>query len=435
VLPADSCSLRRFITRRLHTAPNAGRDTCGNALFCDVVLEHFLRQKMKSIFWGALIFLLWTAIPAYTQVLLLDRVYEHIRKNELESARSAIDIAVTHETTVNDPRSWYYKGFVYKDLFKLNPSANSAYRETALNAFRKSMQLDTRKRYLSECTQGINYLLTTYYNEGVEFFNQKQYEKAIASFQHYITHRKSDKPDEQFKEAVSQIGYAYFIAGNLPEARRYYEQAIQLNYANPYVYDDLATIYLQTRNEELAARIIETGRAKFPENPGLRVTEINWLLTRGEYGRAEKLAEEYLQLEPGNIEVMLVAGTIYGKIPAADKAAKDQYFAKRKAMYQRVLAIDPGHFAANLNLGVTLYNRAVDLINDQTQQYDIDIVAFHELLTTCTELFKEALPYVTKANSLSPANVTTLKALEGIYYNLNEREKSLAIREQIKSLH
>jgi tetratricopeptide (TPR) repeat protein len=98
-----------------------------------------------------------------------------------------------------------------------------------------------------------------------------------------------------------------------------------------------------------------------------------------------------------------------------------------------VLAQDPDNPVANYNMAITLYNKAVDLI-EPTQNYDLDIMAFHAKLETITRLFQEALPYAEKASRLAPTNRNALKALQGIYYFLNEKEKSSHVGRMIEQL-
>ena len=98
----------------------------------------------------------------------------------------------------------------------------------------------------------------------------------------------------------------------------------------------------------------------------------------------------------------------------------------------RFSRVQPDSFAANYNLGITLYNRAVDLVKEQ--DYDLDIVRLYEILEKVSGLFREAKPYVEKAYRLAPGNLNAMRALEGIYYNLNEKEKSRQIRATINEM-
>jgi tetratricopeptide (TPR) repeat protein len=177
----------------------------------------------------------------------------------------------------------------------------------------------------------------------------------------------------------------------------------------------------------------------------LRIAEINALLALNELVKAESLVEKLLVTEPKNVDALLVAGTLYGKISQADStqseaksnaqilARQESTFNRRKTIYQRVLTLQPDNFTANYNLGIILYNRSIDLV--KSQNFDVDAIKLHSILEKTTAFFKEALPYMNKANQLAPNDKNTMMALEGIYYNLNEKEKSAQMRVKIDSLN
>lgn len=375
---------------------------------------------------------------AHSQVLMVDKAYDYLLKNNPQKALEAIDVASAHEITSKDPRTWYLKGFIYKELYKKNSGDTLAtpedLRKRALEALNKSIGLDTKGTHTKDNRALIDFLCTSYYNEAIDHFNAKAYSKALAGFKEVVAIKANQAPDNEYADALYYAGYAANQLGDKTGAQSYYEKGLTLPRQSAALYYDLATLYQEKTQHDQAAKLIEAGRKKFPDDTDLRTAEINLALATSQFAKAESLVDSYMLFDPKNIEVMLVAGTVYGKlIQAADSTGKVAYFNKRKAIYRKVLAADPENFMANYNMGITLYNRAVDLINSQS--YDLDIMQLNEVLEICTALFKEALPYVNKANRLAPNNKNTLTALEGIYYNLNEKEKSREIRSKINSMN
>jgi len=398
---------------------------------------HFLgftiqRRSMLKRYIVALLTCLLLVRAGHAQVILVDKAADYLKRNELNGAREAIDVAAKDQVTGQDPRTWHIRGFVYKELFKNSPQT-ADFRETALASLRRCGELDAKNTYTARNNAVLEYLYGTCYNEAVEQLNRKDFAKALPGFKKFIDYRAGAKPDEYYAEALYNAGYASLALGDKAAARTYYEKALAANFRNAYLYDDLAQLYAEAGEKDLALRTAEAGRQQHPDDAGLRTTEINLLLAGRQFARAEKSIEEYLRLDPANTEAMLVAGTVYEAIAQSDSTKKEVYFQKRREAYRRVLARDPDNPVANYNMAITLYNKAVDLI-EPDNNYDLDIMAFHAKLETITRLFQEALPYAEKASKLSPANRNALKALQGIYYFLNEQEKSSHVGRMIEQL-
>lgn len=79
-------------------------------------------------------------------------------------------------------------------------------------------------------------------------------------------------------------------------------------------------------------------------------------------------------------------------------------------------------FKQNLSTGIAYYNRAVTLI--QKIDYDTDALTLEQITEQCKELFKISLPYLEKCYAQDPTHKNTLIALSGIYFSLNDMEKS-----------
>ena len=367
----------------------------------------------------------------FGQTILLEKTAEYLKKNNLQSAREAIELAAKNDATKNEPRTWYLKGFVFKELYKQNPVATEN-RETAVESLQKSLSLDSKNTYATPVQVALDYLYGTYYNEAIDLLNAKQFEKALAGLQKFITFRVKSKPDEFYSEALYHAGYASYSLGKKAEAKQYYEQALQQGYKSPLLYDDLTQIYLSEQNGQKAAQTIEAGRKNFPNDATLRTSEINMYLQLKQYMKAERMIEEYLKANPKDTDAMMVAGTIYRSICETDSTKQDVYFEKQKVLYKKILAKEPENFMANYNLGVSYYNRAVPLLNDKAA--DLTITEFSKRVEYISTLILESKPYIEKAAQLSPQNVNSLKALSGIYHYLNEPEKLQQIQNKIKLL-
>jgi hypothetical protein len=373
--------------------------------------------------------LVYMNLPGFSQVLMLEKAYNHLKDNELGESLKAVEIACEHESTAADPRAWYLKGFVYKELYRVYPDSLSHYRGKALQAIVRCIRLDKKHALKSDCKAVSSFIYTSYFNDAIQHLNEGEYAKALSVFNIFTT----DSTDAYHGEALFYSGYGSLMQGKNAQAFQFFQKALQAGYQDPLIYDQLSQDYRERQLPAEAVAIIQEGRSLFPEDERLQISALNLYMTLQRYKEAEAIAEDYLLRHADDIEVMLVAGTVYEKRFQTDTTRRDEYFLKRKNIYLRVLNIDPENVLANYNMGITLYNQAVSIIN-RNDVYSMDIMDFDQLIARCANLFKEALPYVKKANELSPDNINTLKALEGIYYNLNDREKFALVREKLEVL-
>ena len=114
------------------------------------------------------------------------------------------------------------------------------------------------------------------------------------------------------------------------------------------------------------------------------------------------------------------------KVLESDRKANEKLIPRIESTYKRVLELNPDDYTANYNLGLHYYNQAVHIIREM--EYDLDIVALNDIEDKTIGLFKLALPYMEKAYKLLPNRKETLIGLQGIYFSLNEFDKSNQIK-------
>jgi len=139
-----------------------------------------------------------------------------------------------------------------------------------------------------------------------------------------------------------------------------------------------------------------------------------------------------IDLNLKKIDVYLALGGMYTNLYELNKRTNSTYWGLAKKYFQMVLDLDPDNLNGNYNVGILYYNKAVNIINGT--DYDIDLVALSDIQDTSIVLFKQSLPFMETALELEPANENTLIGLSGIYFALNEHDKSDAIKERLKKL-
>jgi tetratricopeptide (TPR) repeat protein len=151
-----------------------------------------------------------------------------------------------------------------------------------------------------------------------------------------------------------------------------------------------------------------------------------------QYKKCMSLIDPSFNVKQKQIEFDLALASTYTKIYESNRVLNKEYLPKIKEIYNNVLAKDPNNISANYNLGILYYNQAVNIIKET--DYDMDLTALIDIQDNTVSLFKESLPFMQKAYELDPKRKETLISLSGIYFSLNEIEKSNEIKEQIDQI-
>lgn len=150
------------------------------------------------------------------------------------------------------------------------------------------------------------------------------------------------------------------------------------------------------------------------------------------YRQAAMLADPKFDIKKKDIEFYLALASTYTQLYNTDKKKYAQYFDSTKNTYSYVLTLDPNNYSANYNLGVLYWNKGVDLMYDI--DYDDSLGVVFDVQDRSVELFKQSLPFAEKAYVMEPKREETLIVLSGIYYSLNEFEKSDKYKEMLDNL-
>ena len=370
----------------------------------------------------------------YAQTNKVDDAYDFLQLKDYTKARQAIDAAAAHATTQQEARTWYYRGVIYKEIYKTSEKTNprSPARDTALASYRRAMVLDKPGEFLDYNKGDIKFLATTWYNDGTAAINRKDFAAASQAFRMYLRYVAPVAPDAILPDAYFFVGYAASNLNQPDTAKVYYLKAKEAKYQQPQLYSQLASLYLRQRDTTKSLAALKEGLGRFADNKDLMVAEVNTLMAMSRVAETESKVEKLVKLYPQNVEMRLVLGTVYQKMAKMRPERKVEYFGKAKQLYQAVLQLEPNNYQANYNLGVTLFNQGVDIANSVA--YNLELEKLDKIQDQCIAYFREALPYAEKASSLNPKERTPLVALKEIYQNLNQPEKSIEIRNRLDKL-
>jgi hypothetical protein len=372
-------------------------------------------------------------------------------KTSLNNAKTSIDKAATNQKTATLPLTYALKSAIYAALAtedSVQTTSAAAY-TTAAEALKQATAADTKKensKLIDDATRRLGFYQL---NLGVAAYQSKKYLDAYKSFDSY----RQLSPDDTTAMFYSALA-ASMAAESSPQ---YYSNAIT-NYnklvttkfsRNSEVYNDLARLYLQTKDTTGALKVLGEGIAKYPTNTDLRKIQIETALRTGKQGDVLSNVQAAIANDPKNKTLYYYNGLIYNQLADADNAssAKEKNlttktplhqkaltnYAKAAELYKKALELDPNYFDANLNLGYVLVRPAIDIYNaagllpaNRQKEYDQEIAK-------ASVQFEAAKPYLLKAVELNPNSADALTNLLAYYRGKKDNANAAKIQAQINA--
>lgn len=370
-------------------------------------------------------------------------------KSKLVEAMAKIDQGLQTPEGQALASAWIIKGDVYSTrlqnelaLQQINPSTKLSGDNDALeafNAYKTAYEKPEAKKYeKEEAVDGIVPIQGHVINIGVTKYNAKEYEKAFLSFNasleaHEIlkANKKKSALDDpkDYDEQVFFTGFMASLSKRCNDAIRYYEILYKKGTDNVSVYEGLYNCKLEMKDEAGAAKILEEGRKKFPEESSLLFAEINYYLNQGKLGELTGRLEQAIKKEPDNVSLYRTLGDVYNNLFTAlledstktkeQKAGKlKEYADLAKANFKVAVEKEPNNADANYSLGALLYNET-NILAQEMNATDFNTSAgqkrYKELKSQMLVGVDEAIKYFQKAESIAPSDQSTLAALVQAY--------------------
>lgn len=392
-----------------------------------------------------------------------NKAYEQSDKDDkdcgdLAKGIEAIESATKDEKTQSWAKTWYYGGNLYfnaalsedeacKTIVK-DPLNNTL--DYYLNALKfniddpaaKSLDLENEAdqmkfvgflqnkdtRYDDQSyTQDIlgrkfPYIANGFINNGVEFFNNKNYEQALDYY------GKSVMVNSLMGRVDSLGMYNAALAAErlekYDEAIAYYTVLTQINYGGPDIFLYMANIHDRNQDTTKKMEVVRKGLEKYPNNTNLILQELSYLMATGKSEEAMASFDKAIANEPDNASLYYNRGYIFDQVTKEyDKAAAD---------YNKALKLKPDFFDAAYNVGAMYYNVGVEW-NNKATSYDIkETEKYNAATKKANEYFEKAKPALEKAHELDPADKNTMASLVKIYAILGENDKYSSMKAKLQ---
>ena len=347
----------------------------------------------------------------------IQTAWNYYKYDELDKASVAINEAAENATTSGMAKTWYYRGLIYQKMYKhekfaaLDPNPLSV----AYQSYSKALEIEPDYEFAAEINQNKLVVGNQMFGQGVEYFNAKNYEKALGSFENVL----SLSPNDTL--ATLNAAYSAERSGNKTKAKEYYNKLITMKYNDPKIYIFLGNIYKAESDTAMALTTVQKGRQAFPADNNLVIEELNIFLFAGKDAEALESLNVAIQGDPLNPSLHFAQGTVFDKLNKKPEAATS---------YKKAIEIKPDYFDAYYNLGAMYFNEAAEMANKAN---DLKSNADYEKAKVKFDAkFKEAAPYLEKALELNPTDTNTMISLKQLYARTGENEKYEKIKAKME---
>lgn len=234
----------------------------------------------------------------------------------------------------------------------------------ALAAYVKAAEVDVKGSKTKDILTGMKIAAARYFEEGMTKYNLNDVAAAavlVAKAADASAMAPLSEPDTTYHYYAGRM---YLEVEDYASAKTYLEKCIEIGYfgENGSLYPYLANAYFQLGDEAKGVETLESGFAKFPEEPNILVGLINhYIAKEGGEGKLLDLIAKAKQAMPDNVSVYRVEGNIYTRLGD---------FANAEKAYKEAITLGPNDPDAYLALGGFYIDRGAEYFNKAQETMD-----------------------------------------------------------------
>lgn len=259
--------------------------------------------------------------------------------------------------------------------------------------------------------------------------NAQEYDRALTLY------------DDLKKQNYSGEGVGYYAKNAINELEEFFgstaasktdrDTKVRLKlYSNPRdekipskrgdILKNIALILVQQGKIDQAKEALSEARLANPDDTSITLTEANIYLDLNDFVTYKKLVTEVLAKNPNDADLVYNLGVIASKTNAVEA----------ESYYKKAIEIKPDYINAYLNLAILKLDADKKIIEEMNKlsTSEKDNKRYEVLKKQRTEMFNSALPYLEKANELSPGNEDVVNTLLNVYGALEMSDKKKALK-------
>lgn len=368
--------------------------------------------------------LLLSSALSFSQSNQIQNAINYLRNKELDKAKASADASSVHESTINNPKAWMYRGKVYQAIYfdtsRVVRAYDSQSAEKSLESYIKCLKLDKDVVYKDEVKGPLVQSTAAVSNKANAYKITKEFEKALYCYD-LLEQALPYDFDQGMKRAnitKEKLMYSKFdmykFAANKDKTKEYADKLIDIKYKEPKIYTDMVKLSLIDRDTTKALEYIAKGKLMFEDNMELVNQEINIYLARNKTDELKTKLNDAINLAPDNEVLHAILANLYQKTKENDKA---------EAEYLKALEIKADYEIANYNLGVMYFNLGNEWNDKLGALPPKETAKAKEYEAKANEYFRKAVANFEKSYEVSPDKATK-QQLRKLFLRLGETEKA-----------
>lgn len=190
---------------------------------------------------------------------------------------------------------------------------------------------------------------------------------------------------------------------------------------------NIALIYINKGDNEKAIAAIEKAKESNPNDLNLILSEASVYYSMGKSDKYRELISKARELDPNNVDLVFNLGV---------SASEQNDFESAEKYYKEAISIDPNYSNAYMNLAVLVLDKEQALIEEMNKlgTSAADNKKYDELKVERENLYKQAVPYLSKVLELNPKDLQAAKTLMNIYSALADDANFKAIKAKVEAM-
>lgn len=399
-------------------------------------------------------------LGSFAQKKELKSIEKALSNNDFTGALTivnSLDSSIESADEKYKSKFYYLKGQAY---------AGKKEYQKAADAFNQLFDYEKKigkERYTAEAKPQLDKLIQSVSEKAISLYNNdNNYKEASKYF--YLTYKLSprdtafaynaavsatqakdyDTAINYYKELI-QIGYTgkevqYFAVNkstgkeeNLGSKTQRDLMVKSGKYSNPTqkttegrsasIMKNFALILKEQGKTDEAIKAISEARKANKNDLNLILNEAQLYIELGKMDKFGELMAEAVALDPNNPTLYYNLGVVNFNQGRTEEAAK---------YYRKAIELKPDYSDAYMNLSVVILAKEKEIVEEMNKNLS-NFKKYDELALKQKEVYKEALPYLEKADSLN-RSIDTVKSLMSIYEVLEMQDKAKEFRDLYKSM-
>ena len=194
----------------------------------------------------------------------------------------------------------------------------------------------------------------------------------------------------------------------------------------PEIVKNIAIIYKQLGQNDMALAAIETARASNPDDVGLIITAANIYFELDDKEAFKLAMSEAIEKEPNNPILYYNLGVVSGELGEKESA---------RTYYEKSIELDPTNQNSYLNLVALILDAEQEIVNEMNSlgTSRSDNLRYDELKITREELYKECVPILKDLIAISN-DIEAIRTLMNIYGTLGDNPGYMEMKNLLDQL-